>query len=275
MVARCSSDLLGRARRLAQCWIWLAVGRPRSSARSSSGALTISALSSPDGGHPRQGGAASGGQQHAQRLPLTASSGRGQPVLAECLAGGPDRVQRVALGTAAGGQPLGTADLHDAFANLVQEHRQAGAEAARPFHRPAATAGDLHASEVEQLLVAGRVGAGGVCASTPPRLVTAAAVRVSRWVSTPGTPSTSSASMAMRWSSLDAGGRELASAWEESPRGITVMGHNPAGLDRLLIRRAWWARPTPAPGQTAQTSRQPTTGCQLHNESCRSASARA
>jgi hypothetical protein len=26
-----------------------------------------------------------------------------------------------------------------------------------------------------------------------------------------------------------------ASAWEESPGGITVTGHNPAGLDRLLI----------------------------------------
>jgi hypothetical protein len=44
-VAWCSSDLVGRARRLAQCWIWLAVLRPRSSARSSSGAPTISALS--------------------------------------------------------------------------------------------------------------------------------------------------------------------------------------------------------------------------------------
>jgi hypothetical protein len=28
-VARCSSDLVGRARRLAQCWIWLAVLRPQ------------------------------------------------------------------------------------------------------------------------------------------------------------------------------------------------------------------------------------------------------
>jgi hypothetical protein len=30
-------------------------------------------------------------------------------------------------------------------------------------------------------------------------------------------------------------------------------GSQPCGLDRLLIRPAWWARPTPAPRQTAQT----------------------
>jgi hypothetical protein len=44
-VAWCSSDLVGRSRRLAQALIWLLVLRPRSSARSSSGAPTISALS--------------------------------------------------------------------------------------------------------------------------------------------------------------------------------------------------------------------------------------
>jgi hypothetical protein len=44
-VMRCSSDRVGRARSLAQRLIWRLVARPRSSARSSSGAPTISALS--------------------------------------------------------------------------------------------------------------------------------------------------------------------------------------------------------------------------------------
>jgi hypothetical protein len=52
--------------------------------------------------------------------------------LAKRLAGGPNRVQRVALGTAAAGWPLGPAHLDDLLAVLLQELRQAGAEAARP-----------------------------------------------------------------------------------------------------------------------------------------------
>ena len=79
-----------------------------------------------------------------------------------------------------------------------------------------------------------------------------------------------SASMAMRWSSWCGGRPWSVSAWEESPRGRTVMGHNPCRLDRLLIRPAWWARPTPAPRQTARAEGNPP-GCQLHNESCRGA----
>jgi hypothetical protein len=81
--------------------------------------------------------------------------------MAKRLAGGPDRVQRVALGAAATGWPLGSADLHDLLAVLLQHRRQAGAEAARSLHRPAATARQLRLGEVEQLPVAGRVGAGG------------------------------------------------------------------------------------------------------------------
>jgi len=87
-VARCSSDLVGRSRRLAQQATWRLVGWPRSSARSSSGAPTISALSSPDGGHPGQRGAAACGQQHAQRLPLPPTPRGRQLILAERLAGG-------------------------------------------------------------------------------------------------------------------------------------------------------------------------------------------
>src|SRR5215218_2959135 len=44
-VMRCSSDLAGRSRSPAQCAIWRLVASPRSSARSSSGAPTIRALS--------------------------------------------------------------------------------------------------------------------------------------------------------------------------------------------------------------------------------------
>jgi hypothetical protein len=58
-------------------------------------------------------------------------------------------------------------------------------------------------------------------------LLTAAAVRVSRWVSTPMTPSTSSASMGIVVVLLVWGRPWSVSAWEESPRGRTVMGHNP------------------------------------------------
>ena len=82
-------------------------------------------------------------------------------VLAKRLAGGPDRVQRVALGATPGGRPLGPTHFDDLLAVLLQEPCQAGAEAARPLDRPTATTRNLHAREVEQPLVAGSVGAGG------------------------------------------------------------------------------------------------------------------
>jgi len=113
------------------------------------------------GGYPRPDGAAAGGQQHPQRLPLAPTPWGRQVVLAKRLAGGPDRVQRVALGTAAAGWPLGPTHLDDLLAVLLQELRQAGAEAARPLDRPAATARNLNAREVEQPLVAGSLGTGG------------------------------------------------------------------------------------------------------------------
>jgi hypothetical protein len=66
----------------------------------------------------------------ASRSPAT-PWGR-QVVLAKRLAGGPDRVQRVAVGTAAAGWPLGPTHLDDPLAVLLQEPGKAGAEAARP-----------------------------------------------------------------------------------------------------------------------------------------------
>jgi hypothetical protein len=82
-------------------------------------------------------------------------------VSAKRLAGGPDRVQRVALGASPGGRPLGPTHLEDLLAVLLQEPCQPGAEAACPLDRPAATAGNLRVGEVQQPPVAGRVGAGG------------------------------------------------------------------------------------------------------------------
>jgi hypothetical protein len=164
-VARCSSDLLGRSRRLAQVRIWLEVGRLRSSARSSSGAPTISASGLADRGHPGGGGAGSGGQQRPQRFSLAAPArDRGTlVVLAERLTGGPHGIQRVAFGAAAGGWPLGSADLHDVLAALDQEAGQAGAVAAGALHRPAPPPdeGEMGLGEAEQLHVADGVGGGG------------------------------------------------------------------------------------------------------------------
>jgi hypothetical protein len=62
-------------------------------------------------------------------------------------------------------------------------------------------------------------------------------------------PSTDSASMAMRWSSRCGAAVSWRRPGSKSPRGRTVTGHNRAWLDRLLIRPAGWARPTPAPGR--------------------------
>jgi hypothetical protein len=76
--------------------------------------------------------AAPGGQQHAQRRPVTAAARRGQAVLAERFAGGADRVQHVTLGAAAVRRPLGSTHLDDPLAALLQRHRQTSAEAARP-----------------------------------------------------------------------------------------------------------------------------------------------
>jgi hypothetical protein len=98
-----------------------------------------------DRSYTGKGRAASGGQQYPQCFPLaTPPWARHSPtVLAQRLAGGSDRVQRVALGAAARGWPPGSADLHDPLAVLLQEPCQPGAEAARSLHRPAATAGQV------------------------------------------------------------------------------------------------------------------------------------
>jgi hypothetical protein len=47
------------------------------------------------------------------------------------------------------------------FPAVLQEHGQAGAEAARAFHRPNSTTRHRRTSKAQEVLVAGRVGAGG------------------------------------------------------------------------------------------------------------------
>ena len=102
---------------------------------------------------PRQRGLASRSWPRASRAARTASS-------ASLLA---------PVGVAGRlGRPLGAADLHHPLAMLGQERGRAGAEAARALDRPAATArtctrakSERSPSEVEESLVAGRVGAGG------------------------------------------------------------------------------------------------------------------
>jgi hypothetical protein len=96
--ARCSSALVGRARRLAQCWIWPVALRPPGLGAQLLGAPTISAFSSLGGGHPSPGGAASGGQQHAQGLPLTPTPWGARWSWPSAWRAGADRVQGVAVG---------------------------------------------------------------------------------------------------------------------------------------------------------------------------------
>jgi hypothetical protein len=69
------------------------------------------------------------------------------------------------------------------------------------------------------VLVTGRVGAGGGLGEHAADLGNGGSSQGVAVVSTPMTPSTVSASMAMRRFLLVRDGRELASAWEESPRG--------------------------------------------------------
>jgi hypothetical protein len=275
-VARCSSDRVGRVRRLAQCWIWrVVVLRPRSSARSSSGAPTISALGLGDGSHPRQDRAAPGGQQHPQRLPLTVPARDGQVVLAKRLVGGPDRVQRVAFGAAAVGWPLGSAHLEDLLAVPGQELRQASTKAASPLDRPAPTARQMRLGEVQQPLVASGISAGGGLGQHATQVGEgcggqSVAVGVDADDGVDLFCQHGHAVVLLVW-----GRPWSASAWEESPRGRTVMGHNPGRVGQAADQASEVGQAdagTPADSSQLKATRR---GCQLHNESCRGASIRA
>jgi hypothetical protein len=110
---------------------------------------------------------------------------------------------------------------------LLQHHRQAGAEAARSFHRPTATARQLRLGEVEQLPVADRVGAGGDLSQHAAEVADGGCgegVAV-------GVDADDAVDQLCQHGHavvlLVRGRPWSASAWEESPRGRTVTGHNP------------------------------------------------
>ncbi|WP_405624452.1 hypothetical protein [Streptomyces sp. NBC_00076] len=82
----------------------------------------------------------------------------------QSLAGCADGAEHVHLASAADRRTLGAADLDDAFAGILEEGGEAGAEAAGAFEYPAAAAGHMRAGEVEKALVAAVVdgGVGGL-----------------------------------------------------------------------------------------------------------------
>src|SRR5215211_1724913 len=85
------------------------------------------------------------------------------------------------------------------------------------------------------MLVAGRVGADRVCASTPPTGSVTAAARLSRWVSTPITPSTAPVSLLMQAAPSCSWPARV--GLEDTARRFCD-GSQPHGLDRLLIKPA-------------------------------------
>lgn len=94
---------------------------------------------------------------------------------------------------------LGAADGDDPFARSAEECGESGAVATRSFDGPALRARYLRAGNVEQLLAAPAPAGASVCLSVAPAEVTAVAARVSRWVTTPMTPSNGSNSMSTRY----------------------------------------------------------------------------
>jgi hypothetical protein len=113
------------------------------------------------------------------------------------------------------------------FPALLQEHGQAGAEAARSLDRPQATANNVTIREVEQLLVARGVGTGGGVGEDPAEMGDGGrgqGVAV-------GVDADDAVDELCQHGHAEVPPGEgrpwSASAWEESPRGITVTGHNP------------------------------------------------
>jgi hypothetical protein len=149
-VARCSSDLAGRLRSVAQERICLAVGRPHSPGAQLLRCPHDQRLELVGGVHPDGNGTPSGGQQHPQRLPMPALPGRRQPLGGKRVFGGADRVGGIGLGAGAAGWPLGPADLHDPLVMLEQAAGQPSPVAASTLDRPAAPARDLDVGELSR-----------------------------------------------------------------------------------------------------------------------------
>ncbi len=273
-VARCSSDLAGRVRSLAQALTWAMVERPRSLARSSSGAPTTSAwgwlvaftraLTAPwrvvsstrsASRSPRRRGAGVWSKASASRAARIASTASLLAPLWRRCAGG----------------PLGAADFDDPLAVGEQEAGQSGAIAAGALDRPASLAWDLCPGEVQQGVVAAGVGAGlGLGDDPPDRGDSGGGEGARGGCRRRRAPSTVSARMAMRLL-LGEGGRGRCRPGSSVTARRNCDGSRPFGSDRLLIRPA---RPAPAPRQTAQRKGNPS-GRQSHLESCRGAGDRS
>jgi hypothetical protein len=190
-------------------------------------------------------------QQHGQRLPVTTTTRRQEMIVGEGLPRRADGVQGVALGPGAPQRPLGPTDLHHPLAPGLEERGQPDAVAAGTLHRPATPTRHLGSGDVVQATIAGRIGAspmsgraGGVPGRWRRRPECRGGVAADHAVDGAGQP-------AHRHGLLPTRGL-VVSAWR-TPRGTPVTGHNPRGLDRLLIRPARrWIRSTPAPRQTAR-----------------------
>lgn len=232
---RCSSDLVGRSRSLAQLRTCCLVPSPRSSARSSSGAPTIIALSwlmaltlarqalwrvasstCSACRSPRRRGVTRWSQARASRAARRAS--------------------RASLLAPVRRRSLGPPDLDHPLAEGLQEGGQPRAVAAGALDRPAAPTRHLRLSEVEQGLVAGQVGSRRGLPQGPAYPIggcggegVAVGVHPDHPVDGVGQPGHRSRSP-FPWA--------LGRVGLETPRGASVTGHNPRRLDRLLIRPA-------------------------------------
>ena len=186
--------------------------------------------------------------------------------------GGPDRVQRVALGASTCGQSLGSADLHDLFTSPLEEHRQPGAETASSLHRPQATARNLPAGEAEQPLVTGRITAGRGLGQHAAEVGDGGG---GQGVAVGVDANDTIDELCQLSIAVVLGDGRSASAWEESPRGTTVTGHNPCRVGQAADQASEVGQADA--GTTADSSdlKATHTGRQLQNESYRDAGIRA
>ena len=143
--------------------IWALVPRPRNSARSSSGALTISALSWLTVWVQAVTALRRVVEQDSEGLAVAAAAHDGGMLGDEGVAGNVGGVQGVALGGGAPGRTASAWDLDDLLILVKKKGLQAGAEAAGTLDRPAAPTRQLAGREHQQFWIADGVGGcGGV-----------------------------------------------------------------------------------------------------------------
>jgi hypothetical protein len=191
----------------------------------------MSALGLVDGGNPAADGVSSGGQQYAKGFPVAAAAWQHLMLLwvawVPVERHGPQRPGSV-LAPVRRAERLGRATPGDPLPVGVQERGQPGAVAAGALDRPTAprpVAGDVEVGEPQELLVAGGVGPGRGLGQDP----TDRADGGSRQGVTVGVDADGRRRRCLPgWACGCSFGRRpwSVSAWEESPRGTTVTGHN-------------------------------------------------